>query len=236
MTNPTPPLPARQALLERLAGTILRLTVAGVTLVAIDGVDGAGKSVFGDELARLLAAAGRPVIRASVDSFHNPKALRYRRGRLSPEGFFRDSYDYGQLRAVLLDPLSPGGDGRYRTAVFDHRSDAPVSVPEAQAQVGDILVFDGIFLHRPELRSYWDFSIFLQVEEAVSVRRCAQRDGGSPDLFAPENRRYVEGQRLYLRECEPQRHASVVIDNNDIAAPYLIRANLPLLEDNRGNL
>lgn len=59
MTNPTPPLPARQALLERLAGTILRLTVAGVTLVAIDGVDGAGKSVFGDELARLLAAAGR---------------------------------------------------------------------------------------------------------------------------------------------------------------------------------
>src|SRR5690606_4437599 len=120
----------------------------------------------------------------------------------------------------LLDPLSPGGDGRYRTAVFDHRSDAPVSVPEAQAQVGDILVFDGIFLHRPELRSYWDFSIFLQVEEAVSVRRCAQRDGGSPGRFAPENRRYVEGQRLYLRECEPQRHASVVIDNNGIAAPY----------------
>jgi uridine kinase len=216
-------LPARQALLQRLTDTILRLAVAGVTRVAIDGVDGAGKSVFGDELARLLAAAGRRVIRASVDSFHNPRALRYRQGRHSPEGFFRDSYDYGQLRAALLDPLSPGGSGRYRSAAFDHRTDSPVSVPEARAEAGEILVFDGIFLHRPELRPYWDFSIFLEVEVALSIRRCAQRDGSSPDPRSPENRRYVEGQQLYLRECEPKRHASVVVNNDDLGAPHLVR-------------
>jgi uridine kinase len=226
-----PTLAARQQLLQRLADTILRLAVAGVTRVAIDGVDGAGKSMFGDELAQLLAAAGRRVIRASVDSFHNPRALRYRLGRHSPEGFFRDSYDYRQLQAALLDPLSPGGTGRYRSAAFDHRIDAPVSVPEARAEAGNMLVFDGIFLHRPELRPYWDYSIFLEVEVAISVRRCAQRDGSSPDPRSPENRRYVEGQQLYLRECEPQRHASVVINNNDLDAPYLVEANPSHLED-----
>jgi uridine kinase len=232
--RPLPTPPARRALLQLLADTIQRLAVAGVTRVAIDGVDGAGKSVFGDELAQLLAAAGRRVIHASVDSFHNPRALRYRQGRHSPHGFFRDSYNYGQLRAALLDPLSPGGDGRYRTGVFDHRTDAPVNVPEAQANVGDILVFDGIFLHRPELRPYWEFSIFLEVDVAVSVRRCAQRDGGSPDPLSPENRRYVAGQQLYLRECEPQRHASVVINNNDLDAPYLVQASPLPLEGSRG--
>jgi uridine kinase len=120
---------------------------------------------------------------------------------------------------VLLDPLSPGGHGRYRTAIFDHRQDAPVNTPQAQAAPGDILVFDGIFLHRPELRRHWDYSIFLEVSVAISVQRCAQRDGGPADPQAPAQRRYVEGQLLYLRTCMPQRHATVVINNDDLDAP-----------------
>lgn len=214
-------IPERRRFLQALADQILALPAAGVLRIGIDGVDGAGKSVFGDELAELLRAAGRRVIRASVDSFHRPRALRYQRGRHSPEGFFYDSYDYAQLRAALLDPLSPGGDGRYRTAIFDHRSDSAVSVPEAQAEPGDILVFDGIFLHRPELRSYWDWSVFLHVSTAASVRRCALRDGSPDDPFAPENRRYVEGQRLYLEQCEPRRHATVVVNNEVLERPFI---------------
>jgi uridine kinase len=85
-----------------------------------------------------------------------------------------------------------------------------------------ILVFDGIFLHRPELRNYWDFSIFLSVDFSVSVGRCATRDNTSPVVEAAANRRYVEGQRLYLRECEPSRHATLTIDNNDLAQPRII--------------
>jgi len=128
----------------------------------------------------------------------------------------------GQLKAILLDPLSPGGNGRYRTAAFDHRSDQPVNAPESHAAPGDILVFDGIFLHRTELRSYWHYSIFLEVEFHVSIPRCAQRDGTSPDPYVPDNRRYVEGQQLYLRTCEPWRHATVVINNESLEAPVLV--------------
>jgi uridine kinase len=123
---------------------------------------------------------------------------------------------------VKLDPLSPSGNGRYRTAAFDHRIDQPVIVPEAAAAPGDILVFDGIFLHRPELRGYWDFSIFLEVGVAVSMARCAQRDGTSPDPQAPGNRRYVEGQQLYLRECQPWQHAMVVINNETLESPRIV--------------
>src|SRR5262249_27889691 len=137
-------MPDRQNILRTVADPILQLPSAHVVCVGIDGVDGAGKSMFGDELAQRLTAAGRSVIRASVDGFHNTRAIRYRLGRQSPEGYFRDSYNYAQLKALLLDPLSPGGNGRYRTAAFDHRTDQPVTVPEAQAAPGNILVFDGI--------------------------------------------------------------------------------------------
>jgi uridine kinase len=218
----------RQKILHTVAAAILRLPASHVVRVGIDGVDGAGKSMFGDELEQVLAAAGRRLIRASVDEFHNPKAIRYRLGRQSPEGYFRDSYNYEQLKAMLLDPLSPGGDRRYRTATFDHRTDQPVIVPEAQAAPGDILVFDGIFLHRPELRGYWDYSLFLEVGVAVSMARCALRDGTSPDPQAPANRRYVEGQQLYLRECEPWRHATVVINNETLESPRIVARSTQL--------
>ena len=66
--------------------------------VAIDGVDAAGKTTLADELAEPVRALGRPVIRASVDDFHNPRAVRYRMGDDSPEGYFQDSFDLATIR------------------------------------------------------------------------------------------------------------------------------------------
>jgi uridine kinase len=213
---------ARQALLQDIARSVLRVPKRDIVRIAIDGVDGAGKTVFADELARALEATGGKVIRASIDGFHNSASIRYRRGRASPEGFFADSYNYEQLRAALLDPLSPGGTRRYRTAVFDHRSDSPISIPEKYADPGSILVFDGIFLHRPELRGYWDFSIFLEVGFHISIPRGAQRGEGSADADAQENRRYVEGQKLYLRDCKPKTVATMTVNNENLAAPHIV--------------
>jgi uridine kinase len=192
--------------------------------VAVDGVDGAGKSVFADELATRVMASGRPVVRASVDSFHRPRADRYRLGRNSPEGFYRDSYDYQRLTEFLLVPFAPGGSGRFRVAGFDYKTDSPVSPPKQHAARRAVLILDGIFLHRPELRASWDFSIFLQVSFDVSVARCSRRDGSSPDPHAASNRRYVEGQRIYLREARPWQHATVILDNTDLAAPVVVSA------------
>lgn len=212
----------RARVLTTVAEAICGLPAAGVVRVGIDGVDGAGKTHFADELADRLHRMGRSTIRASVDGFHHPRAIRYRRGRGSPDGFFQDSYDYGRLKAVLLDPLGPGGSRRYRVAAFDHRADAPVDAPEQCASPGSILVFDGIFLHRLELRGCWDYSVFLEVAFAVSVPRGAQRGEGSPDPVAPENRRYVEGQKLYLAACDPRRRATVTINNDDLLAPHIV--------------
>lgn len=207
--------------LAQLATQISRLQPAPVLRVAIDGVDGAGKTTLAHELEARLLAQGVPVIRASVDGFHHPRAVRYRQGKDSPQGFFKDSYDYSQLKANLLDPLSPGGNLAYRPAVFDHRLDQHLDLPWQQAQAGAVLLLDGIFLHRPELRNYWDFSLFLDVPFAVSVARLAQRDGSDPDPAAPGQRRYVQGQQMYLQHCEPWRWAHVVLDNRDLAAPFL---------------
>lgn len=209
--------------LAALADRIAQRRAFGILRVGIDGVDGAGKTSLADNLAQVLEARGQRVIRSSIDGFHNPRAVRYVRGKDSPEGFFRDSYNLGALRSELLDPLSPGGSGRYRRAVYDHRTDSAVALPQESAGRSGVLLVDGIFLHRPELRAYWDLSIFLEVPFAESYRRMAGREGSDPDPLAPSNRRYHEGQKLYFAECRPQKAASILVDYAYFDAPRIVR-------------
>ncbi|MGA8575171.1 MAG: hypothetical protein WB609_05695 [Candidatus Cybelea sp.] len=208
-----------------VARRIEELGPAGIKRVAIDGVDGCGKSAFGDALAAVFGNLDRFVIRASVDDFHNPREVRYRLGRESPDGFYLDSYDYPAFIERLLRPLSPDGSRRYRLAAFDHVADRPVDAEERRAPEDAVLIVDGIFLHRAELRSFWDLSVFLDVPFEVSIPRGAARgeSWGDPDLTSQYNRRYVEGQRRYLRECGPRERATIVIDNTDLSDPRIVR-------------
>ncbi len=190
--------------------------------MAIDGVDGAGKTTFADALAEILRERHREPIRISIDDFHNVRAIRHRRGD-SAEGFWRDSFNYSQLVADVLDPLGPGGTHRFRRAAHDLPSDAEVRPPEELAAPGAVLVLDGLFLHRDELCDMWDLSIWLDVPFEVSIARMAARDGTHPDPGHPSVARYVDGQRLYLARCDPASRADVVIDNSDPDVPAFVR-------------
>ena len=197
------------------------------TRVAIDGVDGSGKTKLADELAEPVRRAGRAVIRASVDGFHNPRAVRYARGPDSPEGYFLDSFDYAALRRALLDPLGPEGDASFRTAAFDYRVDRPVESPRRVAPRDAVLLFDGVFLLRPELQASWDLTIWLEVPFEVTVERAVARDSrGGGDAAVTRGkyeRRYVPGQRLYLERCRPRDCAAIVVENSVFDRPRVVR-------------
>ena len=211
----------RKKLLEHLARARLAFGQERM-IVAVDGVDGSGKTTFADELAVVLKTTGQSVIRASVDGFHHPRGVRYLRGKDSPEGYFFDSYDYDIFKRDLLLPFRSGA-GIVQTARFDHRNNREVTSAFAEPDTRSVLVIDGIFLHRDELADCWDLSIFLDVPFAVSYARMAARDGSNPDPHAPENHRYLEGQRLYLQRCNPGDRAMILIDNADLNAPRISR-------------
>lgn len=211
----------RHLMTAEVADAIVALPVGRFHRVAIDGVDGAGKTHFADELAKELSGRGTPVVRASVDGFHNPARTRHRRGRNSPEGFYRDSYDYGRFIRLLLDPFGPEGSGNYVQQVYDVRREREVRCPPALAEAGTVLIVDGIFTHRDELVRFWDYTVWLDVPFEVAFPRAAQRAGLDPDPNAESNRRYVEGQRLYVAECDPRARASLVIDNTDLTNPAI---------------
>ena len=84
----------RPTLIDLLSERIVGVTRPHPVRVAIDGVDGVGKTMLADELVDAVCTKGRPVIRASIDGFHNPRSVRYRLGQNSPVGYFQDSFNH----------------------------------------------------------------------------------------------------------------------------------------------
>jgi ribosomal protein S18 acetylase RimI-like enzyme/uridine kinase len=191
-----PAAPALATAAERIAALPRNRRV----IVAIDGVDGAGKSTFGNALAALVE---RPVVRASADDFLNPSAVRYRLGRESPHGFYEDSVDRSALAALLLDPFAAGG--AFRRRAFDHVRDERADAAPEDAPADAALLLDGLFLHHPALRERWDLSILLDVPPEIAARRLLQREGD------PTRHRYVRGQELYFADVDPAARAGLVL-------------------------
>jgi uridine kinase len=216
---------SRSQLVEGLVETITLARRPHPMRVGIDGPDAAGKTVLADELANAIRRQGRTVVRASIDGFHRPRADRYARGRKSPQGYYEDSFDYPGLRAALLDPLGPSGNREYHNALFDLLADQAAPGQAALAPSDAILLFDGIFLIRPELRDVWDLHIFVSVGFEEVVRRAVLRDtaviGSAEGVRQLYRTRYIPAQEIYFAAERPEETADVVVYNDDPEKPSL---------------
>jgi uridine kinase len=169
---------------------------------------------------------GGTAIRLDSDGFHNVREIRYRQGRGSARGYYEDAYDFDALAERVLVPL---GAGRleYAPKVHDLETDEICAEASAVASPDAIVVFDCTFLQRGGLRDLWDEVIFLSTSIAAAqsrgIARDAARMGGADAARANYDARYMAACRIYLAEEDPVNRASIVIDNEDVAAPRVLR-------------
>ena len=191
--------------------------------IGIDGPDGSGKTILRQELAEVLRGRGFDVIEATIDDFHQPRAIRYAMGRDSWEGYWAAAFDYETLTSDLLTPLGPRGTLRYRTKARDLETDAPIEGGWADAAPNAILLVDGIFIQRREVVLNLNCAIYLDVPFEETYKRLAARNGFDPDPDAPSNLRYTEAQRHYQSTRTPAERAGIVVENTDPASPSMTR-------------
>lgn len=192
--------------------------------VAVDGITASGKTTLARELTAAVVARGRSAAHLSMDGFHNPRAVRHRQGRDSADGYYLDAYDFAGFSRLVLEPLGPGGDLRYRERIIDLRSDTLLDEPPVTAPDDLVLVVDGSFLQR-ELE--WDEVVFVDTPFSVARERGTRRDaellGGLEQAERAFDQRYHAASRRYLNEIGPADRASVVVANEDVANPVLLR-------------
>jgi uridine kinase len=218
VTDQPQTLPRREAV-ARLAQWIADGRLGHPTRVAIDGVTASGKSTLARELAAAISELGRPVIHVSMDGFHHPRARRHRQGRESASGYYEDAYDFGALARELLEPLGPSGDRQYRTSVIDLNADIATADPVRSAPEDAVLVVDGTFLQRPEIRDLWDERVWVDTPVQIARQRGVARDadllGGSEAAERLFTKRYHAAAQIYIDAVTPVQRATVVFGNHD---------------------
>ena len=195
-------------------------------LVGIDGRCASGKTMLADELSAgiRLKEPGLDILRPSVDGFHHPPIHRYRQGEFSARGYYEDAFDYDAVVQCVLGPLS--GDrfpAPCRQVAHCWRTDMPQNAPAVFVGANAVLLFDGVFVFRREIDTYWDLRILLDVDAETSIARAVQRDRSpidGPEIIEKKYRlRYEPAWRIYVDEEHPELKAHLIVDNRVIAEP-----------------
>lgn len=218
----------RQQLLDAVARRLASAELGHPLRVGIDGLCAAGKSIFARDLTGALLARNERATHLDSDGFHHARAIRYRQGRDSASGYYEDAYNFDALAEEVLRPLGPGGSLVYATRIHDLATDEAIHDDRARAERCSIVIFDCTFVQRGALRDLWDEVIFLDVDREIATTRGIARDAahlnGREAAYAAYERRYMAACDIYVAEERPAERASIVIDNNDVHAPKLVRA------------
>jgi uridine kinase len=224
--QPVPPEASAQraSLLEDVTQRILACGPYRLR-VGIDGLTASGKTSFGHELAQRISRAGRPVLRASLDDFKKPWRDRHLYDRESGEGYYRNAFDYGAVRSLLLEPAGADGSGECALCSIDPLTQEDHSDVVTWVALDAVLIVDGVFAFRPEINGYWDFRIWLDIDSDLSVSRGVRRDQAwaGADAEALHRNRYLAAERAYLAEVDVVRLVDVVIDNSRFDHPEIVQ-------------
>jgi uridine kinase len=89
-----------------------------------------------------------------------------------------------------------------------------------------VLLFDGVFLLRPELADRWDLSIFVSVGFGRTLDRARTRGealagsaAGATAIERAWHNRYIPSQQLYFATVRPAERADVIVHNDELQRP-----------------
>ncbi|PGZ06455.1 uridine kinase [Bacillus cereus] len=216
----------RKQSIKEITDHILTLNLTHPIRVGVSGITASGKTTFANELAEEIKKRGVPVTRASIDDFHNPRAVRYAQGKESARGYYEDAHDYSAFKERLLKPLGPNGNLHYETISHDLITDIPVHNTPVVARPNMVLIVDGTFLLKKEVEYLFDYKIFVDTDFEIARNRGAKRETEAFGSYEEaENmflNRYHAACKMYIEEHNPKECANVVFQNSDLENPEVI--------------
>jgi uridine kinase len=106
-------------------------------------------------------------------------------------------------------------------------NDRPFPEAWSDIQPNAVVIVDGVFLLRRDLRQYWDYSIWLQIDWDTMIERATKRDVawvGSAEEVAERYREFwIPTHRFYETGDDPRGFATIIVDNQRPETPIVFK-------------
>lgn len=166
-------------------------------LVCVEGLGGAGKTT----LARELAARVDHITLVHGDDFYGPEEHDWR--SWSPRQGYERYLDHRRLERELLRPLKAASPATYQRYDWETNTlDGWVTVKPR-----GIVLVEGVYLLRRELRSYWDFAIYVDTPRDLRQQRLHDRGENDEGWIA----RWAAAEDYYVRVERPAQAADLAV-------------------------
>lgn len=193
-------------------------------IVAVDGLDGSGKSMFAQALMAALADGGQAPVLLRVDDFRRPQDWS-RPGRTEAQLYYDDYYDLADLDRCLRDFLA--GADSVEIPHYDAAAERLSGTRAIAFGAARLAVVEGVFILRVPTVAAEAAVIYVQVTADEARRRVLARDVGrgraATEVARRIDARYAPGQIRYHQDFDPVGRAAVVVDNEDPQAPRTLR-------------
>jgi len=186
----------REEMVGAACALINRCRTGSAMVIAIDGGGGAGKSTLARGIENAFAGSVS-IIRC--DDFYGP----LHDTQLAPAEAYENYFDWRRMRDAAMMPLRAGRRARYQRSDWtrDHLAQW------IDAEPREIVVIEGVFATRPELRGLIDLAIFIETPREERIRRMTARPQDSlawMDLW-------LAAEDWYLENVAPHRSADLLL-------------------------
>lgn len=182
-------------------------------IVGIDGLGGAGKSTISEEIYKLLSEENYNITLFHIDDFIHPRAVRYNDNYAEWECYYDLQWNYDYLMNEVVNPIKNGADFNAKVELYDKDNDT-YFLSETNVPAGSIVIIEGVFLQRQELKGAFDYMIYIDIPEEIRLNRVLERDGYIGDkeqIKTKYDNRYFPAEHHYIEICSPSENADYII-------------------------
>ncbi|HEX8306437.1 MAG TPA: hypothetical protein VF612_16305 [Jatrophihabitans sp.] len=187
---------------ENAIATVLQRLPTSTTdipqLICIEGPGGSGKTTLA-----LAVATSRPDITlVHGDDFYGPEERDWR--SWTPRQGYERYFDHQRVERQLLRPLKAGQQARFQRYDWDNNTLADWVTVEPQG----IVLVEGVYLLRRELRSYWDLTVYVDAPRDLRQNRLHARGENDEGWI----QRWAAAEDYYEQVEQPAQAADLVVN------------------------
>ncbi|NEQ36213.1 MAG: uridine kinase [Okeania sp. SIO3I5] len=168
-----------------------------------------------NEVFNLLQAKSLKVALVSLDAWHNSQDIRFNEIN-SAQHFYENAFRWEELFNSLIIPLKSQKSIRLEAELIDIKTDNFYSYIYDFQNI-DIIIIEGIFLFKEPFIKEYDFKLWLNCSFETTLKRALSRrqEGLTKEQTIYDYQTtYFPAQTIHFKQDNPQKVASLVIDND----------------------